>query len=97
MYKEVERARQVPVWKQCIKKLKGLDKYQCDISDKQHAEIMQIVTTVNDSEAVRQLIAERSECFMPSRAAGCYRTTRIRTGSKQDRYYVCVCIHVHVM
>lgn len=55
---KVRRGKVTEERKQCIKKLKGLDKYQCDISDKQHAEIMQLVTTVNDSEAVRQLIAE---------------------------------------
>ena len=66
--------------KQCIKKLRGLDKYQCDISDKQHAEIMQLVSTVNNSEINcrrRSSPRRRSECFTPSLAPGCHRMTGI--------------------
>ena len=44
--------------KQTNKKLKKLDKYDCNISDKQHTEILQIVSSMKDSKAVHELIAE---------------------------------------
>lgn len=44
--------------KQSIKKLKKFDKYTCDVSDKQHSEILQLVSSVKDSKAVQELIAE---------------------------------------
>ena len=46
--------------KQSINKLKKHDKYVklCDVSDKQHAEILELVSKVHDSGAVQQLISE---------------------------------------
>lgn len=44
--------------KQSNKKLKKLDKYDCNISDKQHTEILQLVSSMKDSKAVHELIAE---------------------------------------
>lgn len=41
-----------------MKKLKKLDKFSCDVSDKQHSEILQLVSSVKDSKAVQELIAE---------------------------------------
>ena len=81
-----------------------LDKYQCDVGDKQHSEIMQLVSSVNHSEAVQELIRlhpRRGKCFTPSLAAGCYRTPRIRQRSNQSLvlctyFYACTCTCVCV-
>ena len=35
-----------------------MDKYDCNISDKQHTEILQLVSSMKDSKAVHELIAE---------------------------------------
>ena len=44
--------------KQINKKLKKLDKFDCNISDKQHTEVLQLVSSTKDSKAVHELIAE---------------------------------------
>ena len=44
--------------KQSIKKLKKFDRSTCDVSDKQHSEILQLVSSVNDSKAIQELIEE---------------------------------------
>ena len=49
--------------KQSIKKLKKLDKFTCDVGDKQHAEILQLVSSVKDSKAVQELLAE-GDCVL---------------------------------
>ena len=44
--------------KQSIKKLKKFDRFTCDVSDKQHSEILLLVSSVNDSKAIQELIEE---------------------------------------
>ena len=44
--------------KQINKKLRKLEKYDCIVSDKQHTELLQLVSSMKDSKAIHELIAE---------------------------------------
>ena len=44
--------------KQYARKLKKLGKFDCDVSDKQHEELVQLVSVASKSECVQELLAE---------------------------------------
>jgi hypothetical protein len=76
--------------KQCIKKLKWLEKYQCDVGDKSFSPVL---------ETVQQLITEGDRVLgMLYAKPGCYWARGIRDQTKAGTilYCVCACAYVYV-
>ncbi len=44
--------------KQLISKVKHLELFECEVSDKQHEELLKLVKSVKDSKVIQELIAE---------------------------------------
>ena len=78
-----------------------MDKYDCDVNDKQHSELLWIVSNLNDSKAVQQLIAEGDRILGEEQNAlrqswqqdG---TERLEFEKDQTKAGVCVCVCVCV-